>query len=423
MLKAYDTFLQSEVSADLAAPNGGLERYRYECARCGEEVLLAAANSKSVAPHFRHRVYNNDVECENYLGQYGIISTDSRSRKSKSERAEFYFDKSTKMFYLGLRLSDDEINAYEQRSTIFEMRTSIREQAFFTLQINNRNFEPDAPRMIPIEKFSDNYFLSNTHNNVKREYGVFKNDSNIPIFFKIHSKNDSNYKAKLVRSEVLYTNVPYFIAFQGQDSIPWDNRLPIEIMIDGIFRFETMGREFLGMVLTIANKTSKVDDLVSSWGYRLEAAETLALLWPPASLVDDVSIIESNFAFLYSSFELQAYGNINVHSKDIFRLTNGISKVIVEPKIKVFKKNAEAIIKKKEQHPSAFDKVSMMEESASTYTVQDDSAHFIFNRSGAVPLGKGQTVSLAPRSEVTNPRQSRGLVFVNRSKRSKNLSR
>ncbi len=34
MRKAYDTILQSEVSAVLAAQNGGFEPYRYECACC-----------------------------------------------------------------------------------------------------------------------------------------------------------------------------------------------------------------------------------------------------------------------------------------------------------------------------------------------------------------------------------------------------
>ena len=89
MRKAYDTFLQSEVYADLAAKNGGSEPYRYECAYCGEEVRIAAVSSVSMIAHFRHRSGNNDVDCENYLGQYGAISIDSHSRKSRNERAEF----------------------------------------------------------------------------------------------------------------------------------------------------------------------------------------------------------------------------------------------------------------------------------------------------------------------------------------------
>lgn len=398
MLKAYDTILQSEVSAYLAAKSGGFEPYRYECACCGEEVYVAAANSTSMVPHFRHRSGNNDVECENYLGQYGAISIDSRSRKSNRERAEFYFEKSNKIFCLGLRFSDDEINAYEQHNVVFELRSSAAEQAFFTLPINNTNFTPDAPTLIPINKFSFSYFLSNTLNGTKRKYDFFKSDKT-PIFFKLQG-NDSDYKAKLVRGAVLYTNVPYFVAFQNQYTTPYDVRFPSEIQVDDTFRFETMGRKFLGKVLTIKNKTTQIDALALSWGYQLEASEMLSLLWPPSALVDDVSIIHSDYAYLYSSFELQAHGNINVHLEDIYSITNGISKVSIKPKTKVFKKNAEIIIDKCEQHSSGFDEIPSTRSYASTYTVPDDSVYFLFNRSGVKPLGKGQSISLTTHSEI-----------------------
>lgn len=144
MRKAYDIFLLSEVSADLAAKAGSFEPYRYECAHCGEEVRLAAVGSTSMVPHFRHQSGNSDVECEYYLGQYGAFSTDARSRKSKNERAEFYFDSNTKMFYLGLRFSEDEISAYEQLSTTFELRAASQAQPFYSLRINGKNFTSDC---------------------------------------------------------------------------------------------------------------------------------------------------------------------------------------------------------------------------------------------------------------------------------------
>ncbi|MDA8213496.1 MAG: hypothetical protein M0021_16725 [Clostridia bacterium] len=398
MLKAYDTMLQSEVSADLAAKSSSFEPYRYECACCGEEVYLAAAYSTSMVPHFRHRSGNNDVECENYLGQFGAISIDSRSRKSNRERVEFYFEKSNKTFSLGLRFSSEEINAYEQHNVVFELRSSAAEQAFFTLLINNTNFAPDAPTMIPIDRFAFSYFLSNTLNGTKRKYDFLK-IGNAPTFFKLQG-NDSDYKAKLVRGSVLYTNVPYFVACQSQYPTSHDACFPDEIRVDDTFCFETMGRKFLGKVLTINNKTAQIDALVLSWGYQLEASETLTLLWPPAALVDDVSTIHSDYAYLYSSFELQAHGNINVHSEDIYKITNGVSKVSITPKTKVFKKNAEIIIDKSGQYSSGFDVIPSAVSSASTYTVPDDSIYFLFSRSGVKPLSKGQSIFLTPHSEI-----------------------
>ena len=396
MRKAYDTFLQSEVSADLPAKSGSLEPYRFECAHCGEEVRLAAVGSISMVPHFRHRSGNNDVECENYLGQYGAISTDSHSRKSKNERAEFYFDKSTKMFCMGLCFSDNEITVHEQNITAFELRASAQEQAFYTLQINHKNFSPNDPRMIPIMRFSNNYFLSNTLNGIKRKHEIFKSIStNAPTFFKIQG-NDENYKAKLVRSKVLYTNVQYFAAYQSQYTVPYDSSLPNEIRVDETFQFKTMGRNFLGKNLVFKNKTAHIDSLVMSWGYQLEASETMTLLWPPAVQVDDVSVIESDTVFLFSSFALQAHGNINVHSEDIEKVSCNISKVSVKAQTKVYKNNVEIIIAKDKQHSIGFDDLQIVERYESAYDVSNDSTHYLFSRSGVAPAGKGQSISLFP---------------------------
>ena len=398
MRKAYDTILQSEVPAKLAAQNGGLEPYRYECACCGEEVILAAANSTSMVPHFRHRSGNNDVECENYLGQYGAISIDSRSRKSNLERVEFYFEKSNKTFSIGIRFSDDEINFYEKHNVGFELRSSVTVQAFFTLPINRTYFAPDFPTLIPLYKFSYCYFFSNTLNGIKRPHELFK-ASNKPTFFKILG-NDSNYKAKLVRSTTLYTNVPYFVAFHIQYLTVRNDLFIEEIQVDDTFTFETMGREFLGKILTIKEKTARANALVSSWGYKLEASQSLTLLWPPAIMTDDTTVIFSDYAFLYSSFELQARGNINVHSEDIIKVTKGVSKISINAITKIFRKDTEMILIKDKLNSPVLDAITVTESHANTYIVPDNSSYFLFNRLGVKPLSTGQTVFLTPKSEI-----------------------
>lgn len=400
MKKSYDTVLQSEVSAELAASSGGFEPYRFECACCGEEVYVAAANSSWMVPHFRHRSGNNNIKCELYLGQYGAISTESCSRKSKNERAEFYFNKNNKIFSLGLRFSEEEINTYKELRAVFEVRESAQEKAFVSLLINDVNFAPDAPSMIPIMKFSYSYFLSNTLNGIKRKYDFFKQQSvTMPTFFKIIG-NDADYTAKLVRGTVLFTNVSYFIAFQSQYSFPCDIKWPEEIRIDDTFGFETMERKFLGKVLVIKSKTPCIDDMVSSWGYQLEASETLTLLWPPAAMIGEVMVLGSDAAFLYSSFELLAHGNINVHSEDIKRIADGITKVTVKSKIRIYRKNAEMVIDRGKQQSSVFSEICLCESTANTFTVPDKGLYFIFNRSGVKPLSKGEIASLTLQSEI-----------------------
>jgi len=400
MRKAYDTFLQSQVSADSAAKERGFEPYRYKCAHCGEEVILAAAESKHMVPYFRHLSGNSDVECEFYLGQYGSISIDAQSRKSKNERAEFYFNIETKMFYLGICFSYDEIAAYEKLTTTFELRAETHKEPFYLLHINSINFDPDIQRMIPLEKFSYTYYLSNTLNNVKRPYEVFKkNGSNVPTFFKLQI-NDSKYKARLVRSPILYTDVPYFVAYQGQYRCPADSSLPSEIKVDSTFEFETMGRRFLGKILTIKSKTAQTDSLLMPWGYNLEASETLTLLWPPAAIADESVLINADYAYLYSTFELQSHGNINAHSEDIKRIANHVSKVTVNSRTKIYKKNTELVIDKRIQTKDNYDSLPLTKEVRCNFVVPDDGLYFLFNRSGVVPLRKGMSIFLTPESEI-----------------------
>lgn len=398
MRKAYDTILQSEVSAELAAQNGGFEPYRYECACCGEEVFVAAHYSTRMVTHFRHRSGNNDIECENYLGQYGAISTDSSSRRNNRERAEIYYDSTSKTFCLALRFSDSEIQGYELQSVDFELRTEDSDTPFRVLKINSMNFSPDVPTLIPLNNFSISYYLSNTLNGIKRKYD-FLNRDNTPTFFKI-SCNDNDFKAKLVRSTVLFTNTQYFVALQNQYSVPLGVQFPKGIEVGQTFRFETMNRKFLGFVLSITSNTPSIDCLLKSWGYQLETSETLTMLWPPAHLVDDASIITSDYAFIFSSFELQAHGNINVHSEEIIKLSHSISKVMVKPKTKIFKKNAEIIIDKVVPPVDDYCGITSTKSLVSTFTVPDDGTYYLFNHSGVSPLTNGQVVFLTPNSSI-----------------------
>ncbi|MBO9596288.1 MAG: hypothetical protein J7559_00470, partial [Cohnella sp.] len=160
MREAYDTILSYVVSADLAAQGDGFEPYRFECTRCGEEVYVAAPYSTKRVAHFRHRSGNNDVECENYLGKYGILSTDSRSRRSNRERVEFYYENGNNTFCIGLRFSESEIQDYERQNVDFEVRTKDSNEPFCVLRIDGTNFAPDFPTRILLNNFSFSYYLS-----------------------------------------------------------------------------------------------------------------------------------------------------------------------------------------------------------------------------------------------------------------------
>ena len=153
MLMAYDTILQSEVTAELAAQNSGFEPYRYECICCGEEVFIAAPYSTKVTAHFRHRSGNNYVECEKYLGKYRETNTDSNFKKSNREKVEFYYDNVSKTFCLAIKFDEDKIQDYEQKSVDLKLKTENSDIPFHTLKINNLNFSPAIVSTNPLVNF------------------------------------------------------------------------------------------------------------------------------------------------------------------------------------------------------------------------------------------------------------------------------
>lgn len=394
MQKAFDTILQSEVTAELAKQSGGLEKYRYECICCGEEVYVAAPFSTKMVIHFRHRNGNNNIECENYLGQFGILRNDYSSRKSNRERVEFYFDNVNKVFSIGLKFSENEIQGYEEQCINFELRANDSTTPFKTIKINRQNFSPEVPTMLPLNEFSFSYYLSNTGDGARIKYDIFNRKT--PTLFKILGNEDMN-KARMVRSTVIYTDTRYFVAFPEQ-AVYYKVFDGIE-MID-TFSFKTMERNFKGTILKVLKKTSQVDMLINTWDYQLEASETLTLLWPPASMNGEFTEIESNSAYLYTSFELHAHGNINLHSEDIVPLAAGVSKVSVNDMTKVFRKNTEIFINKTKRPWLPYEVIHVTQETANEFTVPDDSTYFILNDSGITPLAAGQKLFLTHQSII-----------------------
>ncbi len=395
MRKAYDTILRSEVSAELVAEGGVFdEPYRFECACCGEEVRIAAAESTKQTVHFRHRSGNNDTECENYLGKNMQISIDSASKKSNRERLEFYFVYSNKNFCMGLKFTEQELMNYEQCSALFTLSVSETQEAFRTLEINRTNFFPDAMELIPLGTFSHSYYLTNTYDKTWRKYD-FINIENTPAFFKVLG-DVANFKARLVQGDVIYTNTKYFVTFQNQY---YENHFR-SFSVEDKFTFETMGKQFTGIIISFPQKSERIDALIAPWGYRLESSDTLTLLWPPASSDGDTSYISGDNAFIYSTFRLQAHGNINVNPSDVVNITANLSKVLIRSTTKVFRRNAELTISNCALPLCALDKLDVSEDLADCFVANAESTCFSFTSAGVLPLDAAAWFYLTPEDVV-----------------------
>lgn len=397
MLRAFDTLLQTAVSANAAAANSDNEAFRYECLCCGEEVYLAAQDSVYKATHFRHKSGNNDKDCELYLGQYGIVPTSPSTRNKRQDRVEFYYQNTHKAFYMSFRFSDAEITAYESAGSCIEVRSSRTQRPFFTQRINHTNFCDDVPETYMLETYADPYYISNTSNNIKREYNLFGTSG--PAFFKIQGE-DADFTAKFIKSKSLYTNVKYFIAWPGQNTAQIRLGKVPGVHIDNLLQFKTMNNYTVwALVATFVDKNPQLDTLLQSWGYNLSISEELALLWPPAYESDETRHVSTNNVFVFSSFALQAFGNTNTPSNTIHKVDANVTRIDIKDKLRILKKNAEMSVE-----TTAFSSGIVSPDTqyltATKFVVPEKGVFYRFSSRGAEKLSPGQTVFLTDTSSV-----------------------
>ncbi len=403
MQMAYDKKASKEVDAEAIVKSPYSEPYRYKCICCGEDVHLCAANSEHQVPHFRHFSGNNNNEyCENYVRNLYSNSNNTSVRQNLRDNIEFYFSNETQLFSIGVKFNEDEIKKHEQSKTSFQVRESYNATPIINSLINRTSFFPDTYKKFPISNFSWEYYTSISNDSLQQKYELFRKNgigSLYPSFFKIQSGGDeNNFQAKLVRTDTLYTNTSYFVIFMHQhQALFFQNQKDIQTgeMID----IPTMNESFIGIIATFSHKTAEIEQKLNAWNYKLEANETLALLWPPSSQVNDTTIIKNKSAYIFSSFELLAYGNIDAEPEDIRKSDNGISKVFIRSKTRIYKKNAELVIESRERESGTYIDIPVLQTVEKTYNVTDDNS-FLFNCSGVSELSKGMTVQMTPKSEV-----------------------
>ena len=395
MRKAYDTILSDYVDADTAAKGGGFEPYRYECACCGEEVHICAADSRDQATHFRHRSGNNSVECENYLGNRSTIINHALSRRYARDRIEFYFSSLTKMFSVDVKFNAEEISEYGQKEARFLVRSSSVGEPIVSVPISSMRFLPEVSETILLSKFSWEYYISTSSDMNQRKYELFRKDAYgylYPSVFKIQVEDDmGNYQARLIRTETLYTNTPYLFVFQQSyyHTPSFENCCAVGSVIE----FRTMDRDFSAVVVTFTHKTPQIEQQLEAWKYKLELNESLTLLWPPSSKMDSSIVISAESVIIYSSFELQAHGNINVPSANICKFDNGLSKISISGITKIYKKNAELVLSKIENLFPGYQELFVDQLAVKNYEAYDDGA-YLFNRMGVIRLGKGTSLPI-----------------------------
>lgn len=415
MNNAFDTILQLSVSANIAAKSRGVEPYRYKCLCCGEDVYIAAPFSKKKAPHFRHKRGNNETECEQYMNQvaswFGCandlfgLGRDSYSRRNKHKQIDFFYDNIKERFEISIVLSKAEIEKYEQDETSLQLGDKHTRERFGSIKVNRTNFVADEQFIFPLNEFSQYYCISFSSENMSTECKQLFRSDGIPSFFKI-SGSDEEFRAKLIREGTIFTDTVYFVAFQNNREI---NRIKgfdkdIEIVKENIVK--TMKRTFYCLVLKIVKKSRELDEMLSSYGFQIEYAEKVKLLWPPAALCDDEYEVPTDNAVLYSSFKLYAHGNTNIECDDILEIGKGVSKINIYKKTKIHCKNTEIIFSPIISVGRGLSTPKMEVTYMDTFKVPSgDYEYYLYDEDGIIFLQEGQSVYLTQNSKIVQYRQ------------------
>ena len=415
MEKAYDKILLKEVSAYNAVRSGGTkQQYRYKCLCCDEEVYVAAAFSRKQTPHFRHRRGNNDKDCEQYLTQTQTVyhsfvdifgsSQYSYNRGNEHKKVDFYYDNKKKIFEMGITFSEKEISMYEQQNTELQLRENKIDAPFYAIKISRKHFVPDELFMIPLEKYAQNYYISFSTAKISWEEKIFNN--RMPLFFKI-SGNTNEFRAKFIRQGTLFTNTLYLGVFQNFYDI---NRYKdFEKFVEMVQEddIETMRRAFHCIIFKMHEKSTELDQILFSYGYQLDYAEEVKLLWPPSALCDGIYKIPTDSVILATSFGLQAHNNIDLEQYDIAEIDNNISKLNIGNKCRVRYKNAEIIFAPdtlKERELSTLEVKIIQVDKFKVPSGNEE--YYLYDEDGATFLKAGQTVYLTPNSKIIQYRQN-----------------
>ena len=398
---AFDTILQTAVLAVEADPN---DKYRYLCLCCKEPVYVAAAEQKVQVVHFRHHKGNNGKEnCENYIPQPG---QSIRAPKSQGNNVSFYYDDAKKLFYLSLCFDEDEIQEHKSKSEHLELRASYMGQPFYICPIDFTYFSPNIASHFPLKEYSDSYYVSFQNGEKRHKYKLFNTGN--PAFFKVLGDVESNFIAKCIQSNCLYTDTLYFMVFPEDEVL-----IPFLKLVEVIkqFHFNTMGRSFAGVLLQFQRKNDDIEYYLNELGYRLETSETLCILWPPMVRIDDSLFSDANEVYISTSFRLRPKSNTNASEHEIKQLPEGVACIARTEDIRIHYKNAEAIIRSREQR-TANQLLPIEQKSETHFKIPDSMSYWILHRCGTHMLCSGAEVVLLAGDKIVGYKQTYPLQRV-----------
>lgn len=308
MLQAFDCLLQVSVSAETAAKSKADEPFRYECLCCGEEVYVAAADSKKRAAHFRHRRGNSDKDCDLYLGSVGIAGALNAAKRRSHNRTDIYFDYEEKIFYTSISFTEETLTEYEKSSCVLELRSGFNEPPYGSVKIHHCNFAADSMVFFPLRLTSNECYLSITNTEYNYHYKILR-DNGFPTFFRIPAGDNTDFKAKRIVTGSIYSCTSYYVLASNCAELERFHEYREHLTLGNIEEIDCLGSTMYGAILKIESIDAELIKLFAYFNYDLCVAEEVIPLWPPMWTEDGVLCSSQNRIQLTSSFELVPNSN------------------------------------------------------------------------------------------------------------------
>jgi hypothetical protein len=235
--------------------------------------------------------------------------------------------------------------------------------------------------------FSQIYVVKNDLNKNSKLISCFKEQDKLTVF-KIQNTSGNYITAKLVKGDVLYTDVRYLAVSYNKHNYAHEFDVPPSIESEREIKFSTMERNFFGRIIIIKDSGIEANRWCNRAGYDLAQSEHFGILWPPTSTMDDVLIANVPEVIVFASFNLKPRGNIKIHSNGVEALDNRCYRLEIANRVKVFHKNTEAVIEQKEES-IAKDILKLQDSFADKIVIDSDMRYFSFSCDGVTELANG----------------------------------
>lgn len=409
MEKAFDVIYQSEIDAVTVANNyyGDYgEQFRYKCLCCGEDVYLAAAESKAMVPHFRHRRGNNDTDCEKYLGQPGAIEHYLSLRKSSQDNVDFFLNINGHTFEIGVSFGEEEITKGEEEGRSLNVYVAYS-KPFISIPISKENFVVNEKSYITISDISSKYWVSFDSGISRVAYQdlLFKTNGGISVF----RETKHNEHLPLQSSGFLYSNTNYYFVTDNEETI---KELGALLHSTDKFSFFTGGLTFYCIRATIEKIEPAIQRYFFLNGYQLETSEFANILWPPVYVKDKEYICDKDSLYFHSSFPFIPNGNVSAGEfAAVNSLGEGLYSVGLEEKISIREKNVDVLIKK-EQERYELKREDPEVIFAEKYLIPDSLEYYMFDKNGCTRLFSGIYAYLSESDKIVGYKNGHVKVLI-----------